>query len=139
MDLIRSPLEMVREFHEHYGVSVSNDIVTNASFELLNLRIGLIREEWKELEAALIANDIVEIADALADLTYVVYGTAVSYGIPLDEVFEEVHDSNMSKLGEDGLPLVRADGKILKGPNFRPPDIASILFHEPYNPQEERP
>jgi predicted HAD superfamily Cof-like phosphohydrolase len=127
MNLIRSSLEMVREFHEAYEVAVAHTTLLNPSEELRELRKRLIYEEFHELWTALNGNDIVEIADALADLTYVVYGTAVSYGIPLDEVFEEVHDSNMTKLGADGKPIVRADGKVLKGPNFRPPDIESIL------------
>ena len=71
--------------------------------------------------------DMVGIADALTDILYVVYGTGHSYGIDLDECFQEVHSSNMSKLGEDGKPIRRDDGKILKGPNYFAPDLESIL------------
>jgi predicted HAD superfamily Cof-like phosphohydrolase len=91
------------------------------------LRRKLIREEFKELMKALEEEDIVGIADGLADLTVVVYGTALSYGIDLDRVMQEVHRSNMSKLGEDGKPIYREDGKVLKGPYFSPPDILHVL------------
>lgn len=72
--------------------------------------------------------DIVGAADALGDLSYVVDGFALEAGIPLDEVITEIHASNMSKLGEDGEPIFRGDGKVLKGPNFREPDITSVIF-----------
>lgn len=76
------------------------------------------------------ANDIYEVADALADILYVVYGTAAEFGIPIDEIFAEVHKSNMSKLGEDGKPVYRGDGKVLKGPNFKLPDIIGVFANE---------
>ncbi len=71
--------------------------------------------------------DCVAAADALADLKYVVEGAALEWGIPLQACFLEVHDSNMSKLGEDGRPILREDGKVLKGPGFRPPDLAAVM------------
>lgn len=75
-------------------------------------------------------DDIVGIADALADLVYVVYGTAVEYGINMQPISDEVHRSNMSKLGEDGKAIHRVDGKVLKGPNFTPPDLATIIKNQ---------
>ena len=90
------------------------------------LRMKLITEEFNELCDAEEANDLVEIADALADIIYIVCGTAVSYGIPLDDIFEEVHASNMAKL-VDGKVLRRADGKIQKPEGWAPPDIERIL------------
>jgi len=93
------------------------------------LRVMLLREEFEEYIKAENEDDIVEIADALADLIYIACGTAVSYGIPLDKVFEEVHRSNMAKL-VDGKVLRRKDGKILKPEGWTPPDIKKIL-----NPQ----
>jgi predicted HAD superfamily Cof-like phosphohydrolase len=90
------------------------------------LRMKLITEEFNELCDAEEANDLVEVADALADIIYIVCGTAVSYGIPLDDIFEEVHASNMAKL-VDGKVLRRADGKIQKPEGWAPPDIERIL------------
>jgi len=84
-------------------------------------------EEVGEFVAASEKGDLVGIADALADIVYVVYGTALTYGIDLDAVLREVHRSNMSKLGRDGKPLIREDGKVVKSENYFPPDIASIL------------
>ena len=91
--------------------------------ETQDLRVDLIAEELEELELALSNNDIIEAADALTDLLYVIYGAGHAFGIDLDECYHEVHRSNMSKLGADGKPIYREDGKILKGPNFRAPDL----------------
>jgi predicted HAD superfamily Cof-like phosphohydrolase len=91
------------------------------------LRYELINEELDELGQAIDDANIVEIADALTDLLYVVYGAGHAYGIDLDACFEEVHSSNMSKLDADGKPLYRVDGKILKGPDFREPNLTKIL------------
>lgn len=122
-----TPQEMVREFHEAFGVAVADAPLNSIPLELRGLRESLVREEFNEFLDALWSGDMVEIADALADLTYVVYGTAVSLGIDLDAVLEEVHRSNMTKLGEDGQPIFRADGKVLKGPNFQMPNIIEVM------------
>jgi predicted HAD superfamily Cof-like phosphohydrolase len=84
-------------------------------------------EELRELLEAMRAEDVTEIADGLADLLYVVFGTAVAYGIPMDGVFAEVHRSNMTKLGSDGKPVIGAEGKRLKGPGYVPPNIRPLL------------
>lgn len=118
----------VKEFHEKFGLDVATTPQEMVTRQLHTLRMKLHREEYLELQDAMIKHNLVEIADALADLIYVLCGTAVSYGIPLDEVFAEVQASNMSKLGEDGKPVVREDGKILKGPNFRRPELGSIIY-----------
>mgnify|MGYP003343800326 FL=1 len=94
---------------------------------LRKLRDDLIDEERDELKIALDAGDVVKVADALADILYVVYGTADTYGIPIDACFREVHRSNMAKLDENGKPIKRADGKFLKPPGWTPPDIAGVL------------
>jgi predicted HAD superfamily Cof-like phosphohydrolase len=94
---------------------------------LESLRISLLEEEVAELVAAVKARDLIGIADALADITYVVYGTALTYGIDLDSVLGEVHRSNMSKLGHDGNPIIRADGKVLKSERYSPPNVAAVL------------
>lgn len=95
---------------------------------IIDLREKLIEEEYqKEYKAAVKENDLVGVADALGDILYVVYGAAIAYGIDIDEVFDEIHRSNMSKLGEDGKAIFREDGKILKGPNYTPPNIKAII------------
>jgi predicted HAD superfamily Cof-like phosphohydrolase len=118
--------EKVKEFMETYGQIVR----TNPEFpdnDTIHLRVDLIEEELKELTEAIAERDIVEVADALTDILYVVYGAGLTFGIDLDKTFAEVHRSNMSKLGEDGKPIYREDGKILKGPNYTPPDLTFIL------------
>lgn len=92
------------------------------------LRLKLIKEELEELEDALFDNDIVEVADALTDLLYVVYGAGHAFGIDLDACFAEVHRSNMSKLDAKGQVVRRDDGKVLKSDQFTPPDLKQILF-----------
>jgi len=120
--------EKVKEFMETYG----QEVLTDARFPDANtiaLRNELIEEELNELkQASLEDEELVDVADALTDLLYVVYGAGHAYGIDLDRCFEEVHRSNMSKLGEDGKPIYREDGKVLKGPNFFDPDLRKIVF-----------
>ncbi len=119
--------EMVREFHEKFGHPVESrpQLASPATVEL---RVGLIDEERDELDEALLNKSLVQIADALTDLLYVIYGMGHVYGINLDKTFAEVHRSNLSKLGADGKPIYReSDGKILKGPGYSPPDLATVL------------
>lgn len=92
------------------------------------LRVDLIAEELQELKDAIAIEDLVGVADALTDILYVTYGAGVAFGLDLDECFDEVHESNMSKLDEDGNPIYRADGKVLKGPFYRPPDLKSRIY-----------
>lgn len=117
-----TPYEMVREFHEMAGQrdALSPDLT---DYRVNNLRMRLIDEERRELLGALADDDVLGVADALADLMYVVIGSALQWGIPLERVFAEVHRSNMTKRGGDK----RADGKILKGPNYSPPDLSFVL------------
>jgi len=95
--------------------------------DLAQLRLDLIQEEVDELQDALDKKDIVEIADALTDILYVTYGAGHAFGIDLDTCFNEVQRSNMSKLGIDGKPIYRHDGKVLKGRNYSPPQLAKII------------
>lgn len=121
-------LEMVEEFHKAFGVPVyKSPIIPSGQRKVL--RTELIYEELKELKIAMGMQDMVGILDALCDLLYVVYGTAHEFGLGpvLKEAFAEVHRSNMSKLNGDGTPIIRNDGKVLKGPSYTPPDLASIL------------
>jgi predicted HAD superfamily Cof-like phosphohydrolase len=121
-------LEGVRIFHETYGLPVLSE--PDISNEKTNgLRISLLQEELDELKEALDNNDIVEVLDALTDLQYVLDGAYLSFGLHgvKDEAFDEVQRSNMSKLGEDGKPVVRPeDGKILKGQNYFAPDLKQV-------------
>jgi len=121
----------VRNFHVAFGQKVGekpelpND-GRNFNDKERMLRRKLLLEEMNEYMEAENDNDIVEIADALADIIYIACGTAVAYGIPLDDVFEEVHASNMAKL-VDGKPIYREDGKVLKPEGWQPPDIKGVL------------
>lgn len=118
--------EMVRQFQEIFGANIGNKVEL-PNEEERTLRIKLLKEEFDEYLEGENNNDIVEIADALGDMMYIIYGTAISYGIPLDDIFKEIHDSNMSKLDENGNPIRREDGKILKGESYFKPDIKRIL------------
>jgi predicted HAD superfamily Cof-like phosphohydrolase len=118
---------MVRDFHERFRLP-RNDSPVWPGEVVHRLRVNLIEEELAELRNAGETHDLVEIADALGDLLYVVYGTAVTYGIDLDPVFSEIHRSNMSKGGSD--PAARCDGKVLKGPNYTPPRVAEVLENQ---------
>lgn len=91
------------------------------------LRISLIEEELEELKEAMEKKDVVGVADALTDILYVTYGAGAAFGIDLDKCFEEVHNSNMSKLDRDGRPIYREDGKILKGPDYFEPNLEKIV------------
>jgi len=118
--------DMVHEFHRVYDCNISTTPALPNKDERA-LRIALLQEEYREYIQAEKDNDLVEIADALADMLYIINGTCVSYGIPIDEIFAEVHASNMSKLDENGKVLRRDDGKVLKGPNFFKPKIKEIM------------
>ena len=118
--------ELAGDFMNAFGQAVL-DTPTLPSAHLAKLRLELIREEFEELTIATNAMDIVEIADALTDILYVVYGAGHAFGIDLDECYQEVHRSNMSKLGADGKPIYREDGKILKGPDYFHPNLADII------------
>lgn len=117
----------VREFHETFGLPMNDAPTLDVGETTDAMRIDILREELDEYAAAIAAGDIVEVADALADMVYVIYGTALTYGIDLDAVLAEVHRSNMTKRDDDGRPYLRGDGKVVKGPNFEPPDIAAAL------------
>ena len=126
---LKTNFQRVKEFMESFGQEVKSKPEWPDS-ETMELRIDLIEEELGEFKDAIINGDgtLVDVADALSDLLYVVYGAGHSFGIDLDDCFAEVHRSNMSKLGEDGEPIYREDGKVLKGPNFSEPDLTSVLY-----------
>lgn len=116
------PQDMVAEFHRKFDIPVGDrpSIVSEATRQL---RVRLIQEEFAELQEAMAAQDLPAVAKELADLLYVVYGTAVSYGLDMDPVFREVHRSNLSKVGG----YKREDGKWVKPPTYSPADVTSLL------------
>jgi len=118
--------DKVKKFMEAFGQEVKKSPELPDA-ETVNLRIELIAEELEELWDACEKKDLVEIADALTDILYVTYGAGHAFGIDLDKCFTEVLRSNMSKLGEDGKPIYRDDGKVMKGPNYSEPDLKSVL------------
>lgn len=123
--------QLVRQFNSTYEVPTSS--VPRLPTESEGTRINnLIHEELMELNEALDTHDLVGIADALADIIYVTAQQAITIGLPIDALLREVQRSNMSKLGEDGKPIFREDGKVLKGPNFSEPDLLKILLQNGY-------
>lgn len=126
---MKSTIEQVQEFHETYGLPVESE-QTTGSDQTKELRINLLQEELDELKEALQNDDMIETLDALIDLQYVLDGAFLSFGLQdvKMEAFNEVHRSNMSKLGEDGKPIRReGDGKVMKGPNYFKPDMAQFI------------
>jgi|TARA_B110000977_G_scaffold142663_1_gene181089 predicted HAD superfamily Cof-like phosphohydrolase len=121
-----SNFEKVGDFMEAFGQEVLY-VPTLPDFNLGALRLDLIEEEVQELRDGLGKSSLLEVADALTDILYVVYGAGHSFGIDLDDCFNEVHRSNMTKLGEDGRPMYRDDGKVMKGPNYEEPFLLPFV------------
>ena len=118
--------EKVGLFMKTFGQEVKNN--SGLSSEKINaLRLSLINEELEELKKAISDNDIVEVADALTDILYVTYGAGHAFGIDLDKCFEEVQNSNMSKLDENGKPIYNDSGKVMKGSNYFKPDLSKFV------------
>lgn len=118
--------EKVKQFMQTFG----QEVKTKSSFsdEKTNqLRLDLISEELEELKNAMESKDLLEVADALTDILYVTYGAGHAFGINLDKCFEEVQNSNMSKLGADGKPIYNESGKVMKGPDYFKPDLSKFL------------
>ena len=125
----KTNFELAGQFMRAFG----QEVLTKPTLpepELAKLRLELIREEVEELNVGIEGMDIVEIADALTDILYVVYGAGHAFGIDLDTCYSEVHRSNMSKLGEDGKPIYREDGKVMKGPDYFHPNLKDILDNQ---------
>jgi predicted HAD superfamily Cof-like phosphohydrolase len=121
----------VLAFHLAFGLPLQKLPSVEIDPATTELRIGLLVEEVAEFARAARAGDIVGIADGLADIVYVAYGAAVTYGIDLDAVLAEVHRANMSKLDGSGRPVLRHDGKVVKSDRYRPPDVAGVLDEQP--------
>ena len=118
--------DKVKTFMQTFGQEVKNK-PSFSSKKINKLRIDLIKEELKELETALSNKDLLEVADALTDILYVTYGAGHAFGIDLDKCFEEVQQSNMSKLGEKGKPIYNNVGKVMKGPKYFKPDLSKFI------------
>ena len=121
-----SNFESVRIFMETFGQEVKKK-AEFPSEKITSLRYDLINEELEEFKEAISKRDIKEVADALTDILYVTYGAGHAFGINLDKCFEEVQNSNMSKLGEDGKPIYNDKGKVMKGPNYFKPDLNKFV------------
>ena len=125
-DLFATNFDLVEEFMTAFGQDVEK-VASMPDRKTAMLRLKLILEEYEELETAVDEHHLVGFADALTDILYVTYGAGHAFGINLDECFKEVHESNMSKLGPDGKPIYRDDGKVMKGPDYREPDLRKVL------------
>ena len=126
---MKNKIAAVHEFHTAFGLGIKNNPTADLGEDKNLLRYKLMREENEEYLEAANNNDLVEVADALGDMLYILCGTIIEHGLQhkIEAVFEEIQRSNMSKLGADGKPIYREDGKVLKGPNYFKPNIEAIL------------
>ena len=126
---MQNQLKSVHEFHSAFGLGINTNPTGNLGENKNLLRFNLMKEENEEYLEAVQNNDIVEIADALGDMLYILCGTIIEHGLQnkIEAVFQEIQRSNMSKLNTDGKPIYREDGKVLKGPNYFKPNFEEIL------------
>jgi predicted HAD superfamily Cof-like phosphohydrolase len=126
---MQKQLKAVQKFHETFGLGVSYEMKADLGDSKNDLRFELMREENEEYLEAVRNNDIVETADALGDMLYILCGTILEHGLQhkIEEVFDEIQNSNMSKLGANGKPIYREDGKVMKGPDYFKPNFEEIL------------
>ena len=126
---MQKQLNAVKLFHETYGLGISTEMKADLGKLKNELRFNLMKEENEEYLEAVKNNDLIEIADALGDMLYILCGTIIEHGLQdeIEAVFDEIQPSNMSKLGNDGQPIYREDGKVLKGPNYFKPDFSKII------------
>ena len=126
---MKKQIKSVEEFHRIYKLGNSENPIGKLENGKENLRFELMKEENEEYLEAAKNGDIVEVADALGDMMYILCGTIIEHGMQhiIEEVFDEIHRSNLSKLDENGNPIYREDGKVIKGPNYFPPDIKKIM------------
>lgn len=122
-------MKAVQDFHEAFGLGIQHEPVARLPEEKLRLRYNLMAEENEEYLEAARNGDLIEVADALGDMLYILCGTILEHGMQykIEEVFNEIQRSNMSKLDKNGQPIYREDGKVMKGPNYFKPDIGRIL------------
>ena len=126
---MRKKLEAVQQFHEAFKLGIKRTPTADLGAAKNKLRFDLMKEENEEYLEAANKNDLIEVADALGDMLYILCGTILEHGMQhkIEEVFEEIQKSNMSKLGADGMPVYREDGKVLKGPSYFLPDLNKIF------------
>ena len=126
---MKKRISAVHQFHTAFGLGIQETPVADLGAKKNQLRFELMKEENEEYLEAANNNDLVEVADALGDMLYILCGTIIEHGMQhkIEEVFDEIQKSNMSKLGANGKPIYREDGKVLKGPDYFKPDIRSIL------------
>jgi predicted HAD superfamily Cof-like phosphohydrolase len=126
---MKEKIAAVHEFHSAFSLGIKNKPTADLGVQKNALRHELMREENQEYLEATNNNDLVEVADALGDMLYILCGTIIEHGMQdkIEEVFNEIQRSNMSKLGADGKPIFREDGKVLKGPNYFKPNIKAVL------------
>ena len=127
--MIKKELLDVTKFHNAFKIKVNENPTVEIDNALIELRYRLMQEENSEYLEAAKNKDLIEVADALGDMLYILCGTILTHGLQykIEEVFNEIQRSNMSKLGKDGKPIYRNDGKVMKGPNYFKPDIYKIL------------
>ena len=126
---MKKQLDHVEKFHDTFGITNKYQPKADVGEDIIALRHRLMSEENEEYLEAAKAGDLVEVADALGDMMYILCGTILSHGMQniIEEIFEEIQASNMSKLGADGKPIYREDGKVMKGPNYFRPNISAII------------
>ncbi|REE80616.1 putative HAD superfamily Cof-like phosphohydrolase [Lutibacter oceani] len=126
---MKGKIKAVQEFHEAFGLGINHEPIAKLPESKLKLRFDLMAEENEEYLEAAKENDLVEVADALGDMLYILCGTILEHGMQykIEAIFNEIQRSNMSKLGANGKPIYREDGKVMKGPNYFKPNISEIL------------
>ena len=126
---MKKQLNAVKDFHDTFGLNYNDFPTVDLEKKIIELRFNLMKEENDEYIEAARNNDIVEVADALGDMLYILCGTIIEHGMSdiIEDVFDEIQKSNMSKLGADGKPIYREDGKVMKGPNYFKPNFSKFF------------
>ena len=126
---MKKQLNAVKDFHDTFGLNYNDSPTVDLGKKIIELRFNLMKEENEEYIEAARNNDIIEIADALGDMLYILCGTIIEHGMCdiIEDVFDEIQKSNMSKLGADGKPIYREDGKVMKGPNYFKPNFSKFF------------
>ena len=127
--MLKKPIEAVTLFHQAYGLGIEQSPTASLPEAISSLRFNLMKEENEEYLEAAKEGNLVEVGDALGDMLYILCGTIISHGFQekMEAIFDEIQRSNMSKLGNDGKPIYRADGKVLKGPHYLKPNLKKII------------
>jgi len=127
--MLNKPIEAVTSFHEAYEIEINQKPTANLPDQISTLRFNLMKEENEEYLNAAKDGDLIEVGDALGDMLYILCGTIIAHGFQnkIEAIFDEIQRSNMSKLGADGKPIYRDDGKVMKGPNYFKPNLKKIF------------